>query len=191
MGKITKLRNHQEEPVIDDRLPTVVDDQEALRKIGKSGAVKYTDGTLTVEHPTWMNAIGTDYRALSEFVAEQMVILCAPSNKVSARELSFVSEAVMGMAPRDHVELMLTTQMAAVHLMTMKMATDARKADTVERLEAFAKMTNQLMRTFTSQTEALKKYRSNGTQTVKVKHVHVHEGGQAVVGNVVHGGGGK
>jgi hypothetical protein len=45
------------------------------------------------------------------------------------------------------------------------------------------------MRTFTNQVETLKRYRSGAQQTVKVEHVHVHEGGQAIVGNVETGGG--
>jgi hypothetical protein len=45
------------------------------------------------------------------------------------------------------------------------------------------------MRTFTNQMETLKRYRSGAQQTVKVEHVHVHEGGQAIVGNVETGGG--
>ncbi|WP_287120652.1 hypothetical protein [Mesorhizobium sp.] len=36
--------------------------------------------------------------------------------------------------------------------------------------------------------EALKKYRTGGQQYVTVKHVTVNEGGQAIVGNVSHGG---
>jgi hypothetical protein len=36
--------------------------------------------------------------------------------------------------------------------------------------------------------EALKRYRSAGEQTVRVEHVTVNEGGQAIVGNVAHGG---
>ena len=51
-------------------------------------------------------------------------------------------------------------------------------------------MLNKLARTFASQVEALKKYRSAGEQTIKVQHVTVNEGGQAIVGNVSHGGGG-
>jgi hypothetical protein len=51
---------------------------------------------------------------------------------------------------------------------------------------------NKLMRTFTAQMEALRKYRTGGEQKVTVQHVHVNDGGQAVVGNVSHkGGGGK
>jgi hypothetical protein len=51
-------------------------------------------------------------------------------------------------------------------------------------------MLNKLARTFASQVEALKKYRSAGEQTIKVQHVTVNDGGQAIVGNVSQGGGG-
>jgi Enolase, N-terminal domain len=47
---------------------------------------------------------------------------------------------------------------------------------------------NKLARTFAAQVEALKRYRSGGEQTVRVEHVTVNEGGQAIVGTVTHGG---
>jgi hypothetical protein len=43
---------------------------------------------------------------------------------------------------------------------------------------------NKLARTFAAQVEALKRYRTGGGQTVRVEHVTIHEGGQAIVGNV-------
>jgi hypothetical protein len=46
---------------------------------------------------------------------------------------------------------------------------------------------NKLARTFAAQVEALKKYRSPGEQTIKVQHVTVNDGGQAIVGNVNRG----
>jgi len=49
----------------------------------------------------------------------------------------------------------------------------------------------KMLRTFTAQMEALKKYRTGGQQKVTVEHVHVNEGGQAIVGNVSQGGGGS
>ena len=49
-----------------------------------------------------------------------------------------------------------------------------------------------LIRTFAAQTEALQRYRGKGQQKVTVEHVHVHTGGQAIVGAVSQpGGGGK
>src|SRR4051812_855420 len=43
----------------------------------------------------------------------------------------------------------------------------------------------KLLRTYTTQIEALAKLRRGGEQRVRIEHVHVHEGAQAIVGNVV------
>jgi len=44
-----------------------------------------------------------------------------------------------------------------------------------------------MLRTFIAQIEALKKYRTAGRQKMIVEHVHVNEGGQAIVGTVNQG----
>jgi hypothetical protein len=43
---------------------------------------------------------------------------------------------------------------------------------------------NKLSRTYTTLLEALNRHRGKGQQKVTVEHVHVHAGGQAVVGMV-------
>ena len=60
-----------------------------------------------------------------------------------------------------------------------------KKAD---HFDAYERSLNRLTRTFAAQVEALKRYRSKGTQRFYVERVNVHEGGQAVVGKVTHGG---
>ena len=42
----------------------------------------------------------------------------------------------------------------------------------------------KLLRTFLMQLEALNRHRSKGEQKMVVEHVHVHSGGQAIVGPV-------
>jgi hypothetical protein len=49
---------------------------------------------------------------------------------------------------------------------------------------------NKLSRTWTTLLDALNKHRGKGQQKVTVEHVHVHAGGQAVVGMVDRQGGG-
>lgn len=49
---------------------------------------------------------------------------------------------------------------------------------------------NKLSRTWATLLQALDKHRGKGQQKVTVEHVHVHAGGQAVVGNVERPGGG-
>jgi hypothetical protein len=61
--------------------------------------------------------------------------------------------------------------------------------ETIQQQDNAQNALNKLMRTFTNQVEKLKRYRSNAQQTVKVEHVHVHGGGQAIVGNSEAGGG--
>jgi hypothetical protein len=43
---------------------------------------------------------------------------------------------------------------------------------------------NKLSRTYATLLEALNRHRGKGQQRVAVEHVHVHPGGQAVVGTV-------
>src|SRR5215207_1584143 len=48
---------------------------------------------------------------------------------------------------------------------------------------------NKLSRTYSTLLEALNRHRGKGAQKVTVEHVHVHEDGQAIVGNVETPGG--
>jgi hypothetical protein len=88
---------------------------------------------------------------------------------------------------------MLASQMAATHSLAMDMLGRARRAEMLEHMQAHGALATKLLRTFTAQTEALAKIKRGGEQTVRVEHVHVYQGGQAIVGAVsnrkVEGGG--
>jgi hypothetical protein len=65
--------------------------------------------------------------------------------------------------------------------------TFARRLSHVENIpqqDSAERAFNKLTRTFAAQMSALKDYRSRGEQKMTVQHVHVAEGGQAIVGNV-------
>jgi len=49
---------------------------------------------------------------------------------------------------------------------------------------------NKLTRSFAALADALNRHRGKGQQKVTVEHVHVHSGGQAIVGAVATPGGG-
>ncbi len=95
---------------------------------------------------------------------------------------------VKGIEPKDHVETMLAAQMAAVHNATMTFARRLNHVDNIPQQDSAERAFNKLARTFAAQVEALKRYRTGGEQKVTVEHVTVNEGGQAIVGNVTHGG---
>ena len=79
---------------------------------------------------------------------------------------------------------MLGAQMAAVHNATMTFARRLAHVELVAQQDSAERAFNKLARTFAAQVEALKRYRSGGEQKMTVQHVHVAEGGQAVIGNV-------
>ena len=111
--------------------------------------------------------------------------------KVDERELNFMLSVVKGAKPKDQIEAMLAAQMAAVHMATMEFARRLANVENIAQQDSAERAFNKLARTFAAQVEALKRYRSRGDQTVRVEHVTVNEGGQAIVGNVAHRGGGN
>ena len=97
---------------------------------------------------------------------------------------------VAEIAPKDGIEAMLATQMAAVHIAMMRHSRLMAAAETIPQLDVQEKVFNKLARTFTAQVEALRKHRHGGQQKMTVEHVTVEKGGQAIVGNVTKGGDG-
>ncbi|ACL61225.1 hypothetical protein [Methylobacterium nodulans] len=93
-------------------------------------------------------------------------------------------------APRDEVEALLALQAVATHEAAMSMLMRAKAADDLTVMERCGALATKLQRTFVAQIEALAKLRRGGEQTVRVEHVHVYHGGQAVVGAVTTPGGG-
>ncbi|MEP0321284.1 hypothetical protein [Bauldia litoralis] len=73
---------------------------------------------------------------------------------------------------------------------TMTFARRLAHTETIPQQDSAERTFNKLARTFTTQVEALKRYRTSGQQTVRVERVTVNEGGRAIVGNVSHPGGG-
>ncbi|SHK55128.1 hypothetical protein SAMN05444000_13814 [Shimia gijangensis] len=103
----------------------------------------------------------------------------------------FIISIIQDMAPRDPIERMLAVQMAATHMATIRAASCLANSESARMRELNGNGLNKLARTFTTQMEALRKHRNGGKQTVTVQHVNVEDGGQAIVGNVAQGGGGK
>ncbi len=103
--------------------------------------------------------------------------------------------AMMGeLKPHDGFEGILITQMVLVHKQAINQLSLANLDGNRGRTDLQESLLNRytkLMRLYTQQMEALDKHRRGGKQTVSVEHVHVHQGGQAIVGNVIQGGGCK
>ena len=94
---------------------------------------------------------------------------------------------------RDVIEAMLGAQMVATHEAAMEAFRRAALAEqTFAGRELGLKYGDRLVRSFAALTDALNRHRGKGSQqVVRVEHVTVQAGGQAIVGAVTQGGGGQ
>jgi hypothetical protein len=154
----------------------------SFKKIDKSDGPNHGNAT-ELEHiaslskasgspdPIFMDML---VRQLSKVVEEDLDIL----------SLNEMMSAMAGISPQDEVEGMLAAQMVAVHTAIMHQAGEIFNKPSFLFQNHSATFITKLMRTFTQQIETLTKYRGQGHQRMTVEHVHVHSGGQAIVGQV-------
>ncbi|MFG6519377.1 hypothetical protein ACGYLX_18175 [Sulfitobacter sp. 1A13496] len=87
--------------------------------------------------------------------------------------------------PVGSAESMLAAQMVGTHSAALDcLRRAANENQTTVGRDMALKHAHKLMTIYTQQLAALDKHRGKGQQKVAVEHVHVHPGGQAVVGNV-------
>jgi hypothetical protein len=107
----------------------------------------------------------------------------------SEGKINSVLAIVDSVRPENELEAAIAVQLAATHELTMKALSYANASEMRPQFDSYVNAATKLQRTMAAQIEALAKLRRGGEQNVTVKHVHVHEGGQAVVGVVNHQGG--
>lgn len=107
------------------------------------------------------------------------------------RQIDATVAALEGIAPRDELEGMMAAQLIASHNAAMECYRRAMLGEqTFEGRHESLNQANKLSRTWATLLEALNRHRGKGQQKVTVEHVHVHAGGQAMVGMVETPGGG-
>jgi hypothetical protein len=107
------------------------------------------------------------------------------------KQLNATVAALLGIGPKDELEGMMAAQLIAAHNAAMECYRRAMIGEqTFEGRRENLAQANKLSRTHATLLEALNRHRGKGQQKVTVEHVHVHAGGQAVVGVVSPPGGG-
>ena len=153
--------------------------------------LKVAGNAVTVDHPdralghfAMLKAIGSSDSDFLNGLLKQVVNAGSHSPNADENGINFLLSVVKGVEPQDPIEAMLALQMGAVHNATMTFAGRLAHVETIQQQDSAQTALNKLARTFAAQVEALKRYRSSGEQKMTVQHVHVAEGGQAIVGNV-------
>jgi hypothetical protein len=146
-----------------------------------------------VELTRFMSAFGTSEAAFANLMLYGILNAACEGgseNPPSEQDINQALAAVTGIGARDEIEGMLATQMVAMHVAAMTVLRRLKGSETIPQQNSNGNLAVKLLRTFVAQIEALQRHRGKGEQKVTVEHVHVHAGGQAIVGDVNSGGGG-
>jgi len=125
----------------------------------------------------------------SAFVNASMLQLQAaarlPCSGISETGMNAALAMIEAAAPRDGIEGALAVQMACTH--TAAISVPGRfggGGGSERRVVALASAADRLMRAYALQVETMRRLRHVGDQYVRVEHVHINDGAQAVMGNV-------
>lgn len=153
------------------------------------------DGAIRSPHNDdsgWTMRLGDAFGTRSpEFMSEALTALNAAARsrgtaEATSQQLNTSLALVSAIAPENELEAALAVQMAASHALATDVLGRAAGTDKLEYIQLYGNLAVKLQRTFTAQIEALARMRGKGQQTVRVEHVTVQAGAQAIVGDVHH-----
>ena len=125
----------------------------------------------------------TDRELMSKLVSQTAGVMQFGNTK-DPNDLYFLVSAFGAIGPKDGLEGLLAAQMIGTHSLSMEFLQRASRADLSSIIELNLNHANKLLRTFSMQLDVLTRLRGRGQQKMVVEHVHIHKGGQAVVGTV-------
>jgi hypothetical protein len=99
--------------------------------------------------------------------------------------MAYALAALRGIGPQDGLEGLVASQLVGMYSLTMElMSRAALKGQTDLGVEVNLNRAIKASGAFVRLMDALSRYRGKGEQKMTVEHVHVHKGGQAIVGAV-------
>jgi hypothetical protein len=112
-----------------------------------------------------------------------------PSNSPDKAQLAnMLIASIAELSPRDGVEAILAVQAVVTHVTALTLLQKAHASTLSGLTDVRINMAEKLIKLSTQQLRALDGHRRQGQQHVRVEHVHIHEGAQAIVGTVQTGG---
>jgi len=92
--------------------------------------------------------------------------------------------SIQSLEPKGGLQEMLAAQIISLHRLQQTSMALAVSTHTIANKQYFTNAAVKLANCFTQQASLLAKLQGNGNQKIVVEHVEVHQGGQAVVGNI-------
>ena len=156
----------------------------SIHQEGGTDVISLTEGDPVAASVVVMDALGICEANFANWYLSQIIDVARPGARADEKSTNAMIAGIAAMRPRDEAEAMLIAQMIATHELAMTFARRLKHVENIPQQDSAVNGLTKLTRTYAAQMEALKRYRSGGEQKMTVQHVHVGEGGQAIVGNV-------
>lgn len=91
---------------------------------------------------------------------------------------------IAALNPENNIELLLASQMMAVHNYQQRLISHAINTENVDGSVKYGNLAAKLSNVFIQQVTLMQKLKGTSQQKVVFEHVHIHNGGQAIVGAV-------
>jgi hypothetical protein len=154
-----------------------------LRSVSVKNGVLTLEGTKA-EHAWIDRALGSESADFQSYCVRNLINILP---EIDEDEYTLTLNAALCMLsaidPKNELEAMLAVQMVASNHMALMSTRRAAHAQTIDSRQLNGNLATKFSRTFVAQMEALPRHRRGGKQIVE--HVHVNEGGQAVIANTV------
>lgn len=162
----------------------------------KTEKQRHTPSHELVSDRSARKALGVDDATIVNARASELAELLWRHESMSEEDINIrvvrAIEHFNSLKPSDGIEGMLAEQMVGTHFAAIDcLRLAATPGQNFRARDTSLKQAHKLMMLYARQLETLNKHRGKGQQKVTVEHVHVAEGGQAIVGNVETGRRGK
>lgn len=106
----------------------------------------------------------------------------SPHDQLEEATLNAGLALVDSVHPRSELEALLTIQIVATGLSGLRFLRQSHRMMTEDYIDVYGSYALKLLKLQNDLIQTLDRHRRGNTQTVVIRHVHVHAGGQAAVG---------
>ncbi len=154
----------------------------AVVHVKEKGVVQIAVTPEFLQNVTGVNDPKVAQRLATQLLAMQVF----GDEQINADQVNSALGLLGGLEPKNATEALLAVQMFGVHeaaLRFLQLAT--MRGQSLENSDSNLGKATKLLKLFNEQLDAMAKLKGkSGQQKVTVEHVHVHNGGKAIVGNV-------
>lgn len=149
-----------------------------------------TEDETDLYKATLCSATGSFDPDYARLLINSAINACTGNEKERVNQINGIINTLLASKPKDAIEGMLLARLLVLHNNYMEYMSQAISTEGSHQvLDLRLNRSMKLMRLFNETLDTLNRHRRKGKQKITVQHVHVNDGGQAIVGSSFTAGG--